>query len=320
VVVIALLVVVAYLLPGSFKVERSILIKADRATIYSMACDFNNWELWSPWSSAMDSTVVFENIGGCEVGAVHKWNGEEMGVGQMAIIEIVEGEMIKWELGFEGHSQKMIIGMTFEPEGDEWLVNWTAEGDLGYNPLFRYYGLMIDADLGEDYENGLQNLKTLCESLPDYPGIEITTVQSMPGISVKDSVLVSDLGTFMGTYMPMLYMYALRNGVDPIGHPYSIYYNWDTEGKILLEVGLPLSAEIPGESPMMAVNTPSGKVVKASLFGPYEELYTVHEALNKYIAVMELEYAGSPWEVYITDPMSEADSTKWETQVFYPIK
>jgi len=172
-VILALLVVVAYLLPGSYYVERSTLIKGEKNMIFSMACDFENWDYWTPWSYDEDTTVIVENIGNCEVGAVHRWDGEKMGKGEMKITELIPGEKIMWDMGFEGFSHKMIIGMTFEPEGDDWLVSWTAAGDLGYNPIYRYYGLMIDSDLGADYELGLIKLKEHCEKLPDYPVISI---------------------------------------------------------------------------------------------------------------------------------------------------
>lgn len=320
-VLIAILVLVAYLLPGTYKVERSTLIKGDREMVFSMVCDYENWELWTPWGSEMDSTLIIENIGNCEVGAVHKWDGKEMGKGEMKIIELIPGEMIIWEMGFEGCSQKMITGITFEPEGDDWLVTWSAEGELGYNPLYRYYGLMIDSDLGMEYKNGLQNLKELCEKLPDYPGIEVTTFTSGPGLSVKDSVLATTgIGVFLEKYFPALFTYAMKNGGTPAGPPYAIYYNWNPEGMILMEAGIPLAEPIEGKNEIMAIETPGGKVVKAIHYGPYDESFIVHEALNQYIMVLKMEYNGAPWEVYVTNPCEEPDSSKWETIVCYPIK
>jgi effector-binding domain-containing protein len=320
VILILLLIGVAYLLPGSYHVERTILIKTDAKTVYGMVCDFNKWDLWTPWSSESDTTATIENIGNCEIGALQKWDGKEMGKGQMEVTEIVPLKMLKWNLQIEGFSQKMIIGMTFEKEGDDYLLTWTADGELGYNPLYRYYGLTIDSDLGEDYEKGLQQLKELCEALPDYPGIGVTEVTSVPAISVKDSVPVAEIGLFMETYMPQLYIYVIRQGGKMAGHPYSINYNWDPDGMILVEAGVPLEEAIAGEGVIKATNSPGGKAVKAAYFGPYEDIAPVYEALEQYITVMKMEFNGAPWEVYITDPSEEPDPMKWETIVYFPIK
>lgn len=320
VVILALLIVVAYLLPGTYKVERSALIKGDGDMIYNMVCDYHNWDFWTPWSMKDDSTLVEEIIGTCELGAVHRWDGEKMGKGEMVITELVPGEKIMWDLKFDNFDRKMIIGMYFEPEGDDWVVTWTAEGELGYNPLYRYYGLMIDSELGGDYEKGLQSLAEFCEQLPDHPGISITELSPMPALSVKDSVSMAEMGPFMETYFPALYMYAIRKGGNPAGHPYSIYYNWDPAGKIFMEVGVPLAEAIEGEDNMMPATTPGGKAVKAVHYGPYEGLAESYGALEKYMTAMQLEPLGLAYEVYITDPTQEPDTSKWETHIYFPLK
>ncbi|ALO14213.1 Transcriptional regulator, effector-binding domain/component [Salinivirga cyanobacteriivorans] len=35
---------------------------------------------------------------------------------------------------------------------------------------------------------------------------------------------------------------------------------------------------------------------------------------------MGLEAAGSPWEVYLTDPQTEKDTSKWLTKMYQPVK
>ena len=68
---------------------------------------------------------MIENIGNCEVGAVQKWDGEKMGKGELKLIELDPANMLKWELGLKGISEKMVMGMTFVQEGDDILVSWT---------------------------------------------------------------------------------------------------------------------------------------------------------------------------------------------------
>lgn len=320
VVLIALLIVVAYLLPKTYHVERSIVIKAEKQVVFDMVCDFQKWDLWTPWSADTDTTAVIEFIGNCEVGALQRWDGEDMGKGEMMMTEKDPPNMLRWELGFEGQSNKMLVGMDFVDEEGDVLVTWTADGDLGYNPVYRYYGLMIDSRLGADYEKGLENLKKVCEALPDYPGITITMLESMPALAVRDSVTMDEIGPFMETYMPQLFMYAIRQGAQIAAPPYSIYYNWDPEGLIFVECGIPLEQAIEGEDVIITTETPGGKAVKGVYFGPYEEMAVVYEALEQYISVMQLEPVGLAYEVYINDPTEETDPQKWETHVFFPLK
>jgi effector-binding domain-containing protein len=60
--------------------------------------------------------------------------------------------------------------------------------------------------------------------------------------------------------------------------------------------------------------------VRLTHVGPYETLSTAHETLHKWIGENKREASGRPWEVYVTDPGSEPDNTKWVTEVYYPLK
>ncbi len=40
-------------------------------------------------------------------------------------------------------------------------VTWTVTSDMGYNPVFRIFGLFMDRMLGKTYELGLNNIAAL---------------------------------------------------------------------------------------------------------------------------------------------------------------
>jgi hypothetical protein len=54
--------------------------------------------------------------------------------------------------------------ITLEPAGESIRVTWSNEGDLGANPINRYFGLMMDRMMGPDFEEGLNNLKRTIEA------------------------------------------------------------------------------------------------------------------------------------------------------------
>ena len=53
--------------------------------------------------------------------------------------------------------------LTLEPAGNATRVTWSNEGDVGANPVNRYFALMTDRMVGPDFEGGLANLKSLAE-------------------------------------------------------------------------------------------------------------------------------------------------------------
>jgi effector-binding domain-containing protein len=67
-------------------------------------------------------------------------------------------------------------------------------------------------------------------------------------------------------------------------------------------------------------NLPEQKVVLAYYFGPYEKTYSAYMALGSYVKAENMEEVGGPWEIYVTDPMTEKDTMKWETRIAFPVK
>ena len=70
----------------------------------------------------------------------------------------------KYDLDFEHGKYKSTGSITLQPVGDSVNVVWSNEGDLGANPINRYFGLMMDRMIGPDFEEGLNNLKRKVEA------------------------------------------------------------------------------------------------------------------------------------------------------------
>ncbi len=64
----------------------------------------------------------------------------------------------------------------------------------------------------------------------------------------------------------------------------------------------------------------SGAAVKGINVGSYENLADTHAQLKQYIKYKKFESNGPPWEVYLTGPYKEKDTSKWITDVYYPVK
>ena len=50
-----------------------------------------------------------------------------------------------------------------EPAGQGTRVTWTNQGDVGSNPINRYFAQVMDRLVGSDFEAGLKNLKAIAE-------------------------------------------------------------------------------------------------------------------------------------------------------------
>ncbi|MEI8007356.1 MAG: SRPBCC family protein [Bacteroidota bacterium] len=320
--VILVLVLVSYLLPKKYKVEHSVYIKAKPELIYDLTSNFKKWSLWEPWTKALDSTAVYELIGKeGQVGTIWKWNGKKLGNGQMTATEYKPGQLFAYDLAFDDGKRQSKGRITIETAGDSSKVSWIDEGDLGYNPAARYFGLLLEKMLGPDFTKGMNKLKTVCETRASWPRIEETTMQAQVTLLVMDSAGPKTYSQVMGKGFGELMGYVKANKLKCTGAPFAIYIKYDTVTmNSVFNMGIPVEKADKGKGRVKVENFPAMNIVKAYYFGPYDKTAAVYLNLHQYVKEAELQIAGGPWEIYITDPMTEKDPSKVETDILFPVK
>ncbi|MDF2451811.1 MAG: hypothetical protein K0S26_1315, partial [Bacteroidota bacterium] len=65
--------------------------------------------------------------------------------------------------------------------------------------------------------------------------------------------------------------------------------------------------------------TPAGKVLKIEYFGAYDKSANAHYAMDAYMKEKGLTQS-YVLEEYVTDPGTEKDTAKWQTDIFYLVK
>jgi len=319
--IIALLVIVAYLLPRHYKVERSIYINADNNLIYNLVSNFKKWDVWVPWTHEMDSTAVFEITGEDGwVGATWRWNGKKLGEGSMTATELVPGELLAYDLSFSKGKYKS-KGKIILNEGDSCKVTWTDEGDLGNCPVDRYMGLFMEKMMGPGFEDGLKKLKKVAEERKSWPRIEEIAMPEQVALVIRDSAGPSEYEAVMGCAFGELMNVIQQKKLKQTGAPFAVYVRWDSLTMFsVMDIAIPVekAGKVTGRATVKTF--PAQKGVKAIYFGPYSQTANAYYALMQYCKEGNMEEAGGPWEIYITDPMTEKDSMKWETHIVFPVK
>ena len=319
--IVALLLIISFLLPRKYKVERSVYIKSDKNLIYNLTSNFTKWTLWVPWTREMDSTAVYEIVGpDGQVGTVWKWSGKKLGEGSMTASELIPGKLVAYDLAFNHGKYKSKGSLDIEP-GDSCKVTWSDEGDLGYNPLARYMGLFMDRMMGPDFEKGLAKLKKIAEERNNWPVIEEVTIPVQTVIMVIDSAGPKEYAGIMEKAYGELYGFLKTNKLVQAGNPFATYLRWDSVTMFsVMNICIPVEKANVGKGRVQVVKVPQMKAVKAIYFGAYDKMEPAYRALDKYIKEAGLIEAGGPSEIYITSPMVEKDTAKWETHIAFPVK
>ncbi|MBN2669562.1 MAG: SRPBCC family protein [Bacteroidales bacterium] len=322
-VIIATLLVIAVFLPSKQTLVASIEINASSDKVFDQVNTLKNWSNWSPFQENDSSmTVSFEgNESG--VGAIQKWSSPRGDKGIMEILISEKNNSIVNKIAFEGAGQatgEWIFNLNVDKTNVKWSL--TLE-DLSY-PVGRFMGLFAEAMMQPVLMKGLKNLQSVCEKNSDdnkFGIIEVNVPTSM-ALVVTDSCYWDQIAPKMAEMFGMVYQTANQISAVPIGYPYAEYLVWDESKQFtVFKVGLPIN-EIPDflSDNVMHSTTPGGRAIKGVHHGAYDKTYDLYIAMDKYISDHHLSQNGGPWENYVTNPVEEPDTSKWITEIFFPIK
>lgn len=168
VVVLAIVVLlgIAATKPNSFRVERSIRIKAPAASIFPYLNDFGEWKNWSPWAEKDPDMQDSQSGSETGVGSIYEWSGnKEVGQGRMEITDASPVSHLRIKLDFlkpfEAHN---IAEFELNEDQQESNVSWILTGPNPFMAKIMSVFVSMDKMVGKDFEQGLANLKALVEN------------------------------------------------------------------------------------------------------------------------------------------------------------
>ena len=322
IIIIALLVIVAFFLPMTYHVERSTIIKGDKAVIYDLTSNLGKWDIWAPWTKKADSTAVFELVGpDGQVGTLRKWDGKVIGNGQMTLTQLIPGELVAYDLSFQQGKYNSKGKLIIEAMGDSTKVSWTDEGNLGYNPISRYMGLFMGKMMAPEFDKGLAKLKKVVEERKDWPKIMEKQMPEQTVLLIRDSAGPKTYAQVLGKGYGEIMQFIKANKLQFKGHPFAKYLRWDSVTMFsVMDMGIPVEKADIGKGRIRVEKIPAQNVVIATYFGPYEKTVPAYRALDQYCKEGGKVTIGGPWEIYVTDPMTEKDPMKVETDIVFPVK
>ena len=162
---IVTLLIIAALMPKIFNVEKTIVISKPLTEIMNRVSDLNYYSQWNPWQQSDPTTK--STITGIAKTPGHKyaWTGKKVGVGSLTLNNM-DDKHIHFDLEFlKPWKSKAKDNWLFEQwgNGSETKVTWQNSGQLPW-PIASLMGPMINKNLNYQFEQGLNNLKKMCEA------------------------------------------------------------------------------------------------------------------------------------------------------------
>ncbi len=155
---VLLLVVVAFFLPREYRVERSAVIKAKPEAVHAQLADMRAWKAWGVWFERDPNIKNTYSDQQSVIGAWSAWESKTEGNGKSTLTEITPARIV-YSLEFPDMGMTSTGVFELTPQADGVKVVWSDAGDLGMNPLSRWFGLFLDKMIGPDFEAGLAKLK-----------------------------------------------------------------------------------------------------------------------------------------------------------------
>ena len=162
-----LLALVGFVLPGQYRVERTVVVQASDEKVFAYVADLRNWPAWAVLFERDPALKQVYSAQTAGVGATISWQSETQGNGLVEVTFYDPPKRMEYRLHFPDFGMTSRGDFTVKPAaGRGFEVRWGDEGDIARNPVHRWMGLFMDRLVGPDFEAGLAKLKQVVEKTP----------------------------------------------------------------------------------------------------------------------------------------------------------
>jgi len=155
------------------------------------------------------------------------------------------------------------------------------------------------------------------------PKLEDRTEQ--PYVAIGTQVPMQELGIAIPQLIAEVRVWLETRGTAPAGAPFIRYRVINMAAKLDVELGFPVVSALSGDDRVIADVLPAGRYASLLYTGDYAGLLGANAALLDWGAERGLVWDswaaeggdafGGRFESYLTDPATEPDPAKWETEV-----
>jgi len=323
---VLLYLIFALLGPSQARVERSITIDAPQDVVWEYVNSLQDMEEWNPWvelDTAMEASYSGEPGA---VGSTYSWVSDSVnvGVGTQTITQVIPKDSIITEREFEGMGTSTSWVRLEANSADQTTVSWGLYSEFPF--LARPALLFMDLEeaITRDYDKGLAELKEWVESdkinTQKTYDVRSITFPRQNYVVQSDTISFQDMSAHFDKVGAAIHGGMQSGSISATGTLVGMYYNWDTETmKSHMAIGVPTDQTTAPES-FELITLEEQPALQIDYYGPYEGTGPAHNYMEQYANKDGLTLSAPAIERYVTDPTKEPDTTKWLTEVIYPLQ
>ena len=326
-----LIIIISFFLPSTIHLQCSQVMKASPGIVYNQVNTLKNWTKWSPWHY-IDTAVQLTYDGpSAGAGARYSWksNNPQVDEGSLSILRNIPNDSIYCKMeskgkGFSCQSYK------FSKVDSGVKVTWTMYSRIEDMPWYmhisaKYFSLFMDRMFRPDLEKGLDNLKKITEkiSAEEYSRthfeVNVETTKAQIIAAHRTFTSAKKMGGDITVSYTKIGEFAIMKKLKQAGPLLIIFHNYSTE-KNEMECAAPIDRFVKGNKEINVREMKSVIAATVNYHGGYDKIAFAHNSIKKWVKDNNKTISGDPWEVYIVSPMTEKDTAKWLTQIYYPIE
>jgi effector-binding domain-containing protein len=156
---------------------------------------------------------------------------------------------------------------------------------------------------------------------------EIAELPARPYAAIAASVTMETIGSVVPPLNGEVFGWLAARGIAPAGPPFWRYYVIDMARNLEVAAGCPVAEPVTGDGRVVAGVLPAGRYATLRHVGHPSTLVAATGGLLDWAAAKGLKWdmvasaAGERWgarlEIYLTDPATELDMTKWVTELAF---
>lgn len=148
--------------------------------------------------------------------------------------------------------------------------------------------------------------------------VSIVQTEVQPAAVIHITIARDKIQEVMGAAIGEVIAAVQSQDIGPTGPVFAHHFDM-SPGVFDFEVGVPVSAPVNPTGRVKPGELPAAKVARTIYTGPYEGL---GDAWGDFIDDLEAQghqLAPNLWECYLTDPVSTADPSKFQTELNRPL-
>lgn len=288
-----------FFIPNIISLKASKTIAATRSGLHRILQDKENLAKWWPGKISNDS--FYFN------GLAYRFNN-----GNVTVMPVsVRG------------TEKNIISSLYlvELSTDSTQLNWVSSMASSYNPIKRLQSYRFAKSVEKDMDLLLGKMETFYKDPQHIYGFDIKKEL------VKDSLLIATNATSLGYpsnsfiygLITKLNTYAALNHANQSGYPMLNIITTDSI-EYDVKVALPLDKALPGSGDILQKRMLGrGNILVTEVKGGMSVCNKAFSEIKKYADDYKRVPPAIPFFSLITDRLTEPDSSKWITKIYFPV-